>query len=714
MTIVDTKGNSQARHAFPAYRVYIFGVDVTEDVMNVEVNYNTGRAPNTCSVVLGNELDKYVLTTANFISLFGESDVETQAIQKRKQEIMNTGVGEIAALMAAHQQIGTSDVDDLVIERAKNNNLGELKSKVVVAKVNVRSPGVEAPDIAGKYGGENIRQYTADAYRYPFQAEDPIFHANDPIRIFMRDPFNPRRWYHQFSGYLSNFDDMVDENNQRILTIGGEGPSKLLRYARVTTNPAVLDRQAIIKSRDLNFRSALSEGFSGLTLPEFFFTVLFGNDPDGESGKFTLEESSPAAKQVRSMKIAGVGNFRINGSVVVEYGADTKDPLQLINIPSAGVTDLAQYQSLIDHEVKESDLYDLVAEDTDGNIPVEQQTTVEQLISRAKLDPQTRQIATEEIIRIIGERTDLYPIDGGRLIMLIPSSFQAEINRETLLKDILRSFALNTTSFKSRLGLMYDVTERIEFVFYESPKGDLICEFPLYDFDPDDFGKTEVPHYAMKRKSDGELTPFENISRGPFNDRFTVAKRNTFNFSKGITDEKVRTQVTSYYHPLQGYKSGGTSREFAKPEEVTLDHLIPLYWLRLEQVEPKAYIATREAAKLYAHLTLNKFNADARSLGINAAPNLGLWLNRPIYFEPRNCIGILMGTSHSVTWGTGGSMDSRLNLNYIRGWDGLVDDAGNAVFTTIGGFPGRPLNYKILFRLRDNVDGAAKLPDATG
>ena len=139
---------------------------------------------------------------------------------------------------------------------------------------------------------------------------------------------------------------------------------------------------------------------------------------------------------------------------------------------------------------------------------------------------------------------------------------------------------------------------------------------------------------------------------------------------------------------------------------------ITAYWLRLETANPKGYIASPEAALAYAHLTLNKLNADARSLGINAVPNLGLWLNRPLFFKPRNCIGRVTGITHTIKWGAGGSMDTRVNVNHIRGWDGLFDDKGNPVYTPIGGAPSQPLNYKILFGLFPKVDSGSASPPA--
>jgi hypothetical protein len=684
----------QVRHAFPAYRIFIFGVEVTEDVFDVNIQYNVGRAPNTCTITLGNEFDKYILTTNDFKNIFNVGaeaialgfDVEREEFELGGTDIINK-------------------IDKEILNKV-NEIQEEIKRDILKAKVNIRIKNVEQPDIAGKFGGINVRQYTADASRYPFQAEDPIFHANDPIRVFWRDPYDPRKWYHMFSGFLSDFDDSVDENLQKTLTITAEGPSKILRYARVTTNPGIIDAQAIVQSEvDASFRSAYSEGFSGLTLPELFFILLFGNSPDIDDGtRFKLSTTSKFGTKVRQTKFKSVGNFNFSNSIMLEFGPESTEEVPFIyqNIATGKVNSLSVYQSIIDHEVKETDLIEMVLDTDEARFAVEGDKPNFPKNSNGN-------ITTESIIEYIGTRTELYPIDGGRLIMLLPKSLHPEINREVLLRDVLRSFALNT-EFKSRLGIIYDVVDRLEFIFYESPKGDLICEFPLYDFDPDDFGTEEIPHYST---SNGFISKVDNISRGPFGSRYIITKRDTYNFSKGMSDEKIRTQIVAPWHYLQNYTEVGTSREVQKPSVVTLRHLVPLYWLRLEQVDPKGYIASNEAALLYAQILLNKTNADARNLGINTVPNLGLWINRPIFFTPRRCIGILMSLGHDITWGMGGSMNTRLNMNYIRGWDGLLDNEGKIVYTPIGGQPSRPLDYKLLFKLKDINKGAERPPSDT-
>jgi hypothetical protein len=57
-------------------------------------------------------------------------------------------------------------------------------------------------------------------------------------------------------------------------------------------------------------------------------------------------------------------------------------------------------------------------------------------------------------------------------------------------------------------------------------------------------------------------------------------------------------------------------------------------------------------------------------------------------------------------------MDTRININHIRGWDGLIDNNGNPVYTPIGGAPSQPLNYKLLFGLYQKVDSGSASPPA--
>lgn len=686
---------NQIRHAFPAYRVFVFGQELTEDVFSVEINYNSGREPNTCSVTLNNEYDRYILTYNELGSLFSKE--VKQIINDR----INEEIGDVIESVTTEQVVGFSEeIASQELFKAAQDLQPEIKRQIVGSKIIERLDGVEQPDIAGKLNSNP--QLIGSAFRYPLQAEDPIFHPNDPVRVFQRDPFRIDRWYHVFCGFLSDMDDHVDENNQRVMTLVAEGPSKILRYARITTNPGIIDIKAVeLLELDAAFRSAYVAGFKNLTLPELLFGIIFGNDPDEEfGGKFFIRrKTAEGNSSTQAAKLRGVGNFNYSRSVMAQFGGEVNESLSLYTgIPTIDVDNLAEYQSLIDHEVKPTDIFEMAVEEFESDAT--------KLANEAYTDAEGN-ILIDEVVRIIGSRSDIYPVDGGRLILLVPKSLHPEANREILLKDVVGSFALNT-EFQSRLSIIYDTIERIEFMFYESPKGDLICEFPLYDFNPNDFGTEPVEHFATKNNgpfaSREETSLSRNVKRGPFGPRWKIRDRDTYNFSKGVTDEKVRTQIAVPWNLLQNYNETGTSEQIFKPSVVTLRHLLPLYWARLEQGTPKGFMSTPEAALVYANILLNRMNADARSIGINALPNLGAWVNRPIFFEPRNCFGTLTSVTHSTTWGMGGSQDTRLNINYIRGWDGLLDENNNPVYTTVGGTPSRPFDYKTLFNMRSNAE----------
>jgi len=723
----------QVRHAFPAFKVYIFGVDVTEDVLNVEIKYHTGKSPNICTVTLANDLDKYILTTKEMVLFFGSKVRE--AIENKYMKLIEQTRGQLNDEQTMEQITESEILQQLDHIQFPNKRL------VLLSKLLEKLDDIEAPDINDKTDGSHVRQLTGHVFRYPFHAEDPIFHANDPIRVFLRDPFNPSRWYHGFTGFLSDFDDHVDENNQKILTIVAEGPTKILRYARMATNPGIVDMGAIqVAKLDAIDRSFWEEGFYDITLPEYMFALIFGNDPNGDiaqptgesSGKFSIR-SKDAAGNARASQIrfAAAGRFNYGRSTVIEYGPKTttkinEDQLDMGATPYCSVSTLEEYQSIIDHELKESDLYDLLDENV-GWTATKTSGTRTQVLNEVndymKNLPRKADGTPDPhgLMDFLGKRTDLYPPDSGALIILIPASFHPETNRNILMKDLIQSPGM-TTTFRSRLSMIYETIERIEFVFYESPKGDLICEFPLYDFDPDDWGFNEVKKNivnGLPGATDRSVIPIsyksefesKDIKCGPFAPRWIIEKRDTINFSKGITDEKVRTELACDWNLVTGWrKAVGLSTGILPPAVVQLKHLIPLYWARLEQADPKGHISSAEAAHAYAHITLNKMNADAKNLGINTVPNLGTWLNRPMYFLPRNCIGTLTSITHSVKWGMGGSMDTRLNINYIRGWDGLLDIHNNPVYTTIGGLPSRPLNYKLLFNLLEDVTSGNASP----
>lgn len=715
-------GPTQYRNAFPAFKIFVFGLDVTKDVLSCNISYNDGRSPNLAEIQLENKFDKYVITETDILKIYDDVDPEKIQFPSRIEQIKGardsaslafgliTATNELLEQAKVNQDYQTSvgraqdAIDEKVIKRIVQGNkriTPNEKAQVIAAKVTRRRK-VEMPppdDTGTTTSTGSIRDISAlsgEALVYPFQVGDSIFHSSDPVRIFWRDPFNPRVWYHMFAGFVTDTVDYVNENNVKVVTLRIEDPTRILRYARIATNPSIVDINAVAEVEDVVLRTFQKDNFVDLTLTELLYTLIFGDEVAGTTPRFSFTRvTKSGAERADDVHIFGVGNFRFSESATVLFGTELREAensrrdKRLVSYRLAQrVIDtdvnLADYQAFIDHQVKQSDLQTMLLEGED----------LEVTLPRGN----DGKFKIEDVIDFIGSNPHLYPVDNGRLIILAPKSLGPNTNREILLRDIMGNIALRT-SFKTRLAIIYDIAERLEFSFYASPKGDLIFEMPLYDFMPDDFGKIDIPTVRADFKNHRfEAQEGDLEFRGPFREKFIIGKRDTIDWTRTFTEEHVRTQYRTTYHNIQGWTSAGEADVYSQPSVVTLKSLVPLFGLRMETAPPRGYMHTRESANYFANIKLNQWNADSRSAQVNILPRVQLWLNRPIEFEERNYVATSRSINHNLVWNS--DMTSSIGVNYIRGWAGQVDVATNRpIYEPLGGFASRPLNYAVLFNL---------------
>lgn len=728
-------GKDQFRNAFPGFRIYVFGLDVTKFVLSVNVVYNDGRAPNLAEFQLENKFDKFVVTETDILAIYDDIDPEQIQFPDRKK-IVNSVINAeaergVVGDFDASQRVVAEQVNkdysetigkaqDHIITKIQNRIDKEIfpedKAKVLKAKIAARNRITQPPvnDTGATTSTATLTGVLAlggDAARYPVQAGDSIFHSNDPVRIFFRDPFNPAVWFHMFAGFVTDTVDSVDVNNVRVATIRCEDPTRILRYARIATNPSIVDINALQQVEDVVLRSFFKDNFVDITLTELLYTFIFGDEVPGTTERFPFVRRSATGEQSSSsVHITGAGSFSFNKSATFLFGPEpgesqARNPKQIsekLSQKIINLDNLAEYQAFIDHQVKESDLDTMLIDDDDviaENFGLVSPTTFLQN-SRGE----DGKIRTVDIINFIGTRPHLYPVDGGRLIILAPKTFGPNTNRDVMLRDIVGNISTRT-SFKTRLQIIYDVAERLEFSFYASPKGDLIFEMPLYDFRPEDFGTVEVPTVELDFRKQRLVAEKGTLEfRGPFSSRFIIPRRDTISWSKTFTDEKVRTQMRSTKHIIQGYAEEGTTDEYTDPIVTTLKSLVPQFGVRMEQQEPRGFIRTQEGVAIYNQLALNQWNSDARSAQVEITPRLQMWLNRPIEFVERKYMATIRSISHNIVWNS--DMISSVGVNYIRGWSGQTDPARTGsdgrdllIYEPLGGFASRPLNYAIIFGL---------------
>lgn len=764
----------QARNAYPAMRVFVFGQEVTDDVLQCTCNWaDDTRAPSTAQFTLANKpsgtggaVSRYVVEREDILRLFpNDLDPVTVKLPDLKATLENDPAALgfqqeflAAAFDLAGGQTSLSSQAATVLERfgeqiyvprlaeaqdalssQVRERLGSIpdhvKRRVLLAKFD-KTQRIEQPDIyeTGEKQISDVRRAVylkGAAFRYPVWANHPIFHSNDPVRIFWRDPFNGRAWYHMFSGFISDWTVSAQPNGEKLVTFVCEDVLRLLRYARISTNPGIFDIRALKQVEDFVTQTFFNDDFTKITLTELLYTLIFGPEIPGTT-EVLAKQGNLDATTVRRIKAAddleyfryaangesttqripafGIGAFNFERSITCILGPTTTSPQTADNDPEApvrilkrevrltGANALGVYQSIVDHMVKVSDLETLLLQ---GETPT----------SRSALQPfdaNTGEPTIEAVISEIGENPHRYPVDAGRLIVLAPASIGANVNRSILEKDF-RGPEVQST-FKTRLFVILNVLQRIEFSFYATPRGDIVCEMPLYDFDPADFGEEAITYggaldaLAETPASSGARTRvLEAASRGtsgPYAPHYRVALRDTISPSQTFSDEKVRTQFRTDWSVIQGLRATGMSSAIGLPPEVvTLRGLVPQFGVRLEQADPPAYIASKEAAQVYCQLKINQTNAEALTSNVEMIPQLRIGPNRPLEFADGTYVATLRSVGRTLNW-EGRDMGQSIGVNYTRVWDGLVDASDNPIYTPIGGAASRPMNYAALFRLR--------------
>lgn len=813
----------QLRNLYPGMRIFVFGEEVTDDVVSCVVNWDDARAPNISEFTLANKgkttdfketdrlagvEDRYIITDIDIHALFDDVILDEEAEQARarlprtRSRLISITEADEAAQVLDSPQIGgaggvsnfsvetgeekrvvqeeyrqevesfAQEIDRLIRRRLQRTIRDDRKRRVLSAKIGERTqvaqPNLNVTVTEGAVSANSTAELKGDALRYSFQQGDCIFHSNDPVRIFWRDPHQPKTWYHMFAGFVTDWTDSVDANNQRLVNIKVEDPTRVLRYARVATNPGIFDIRSLQQTEDLVIRTFFNAGFAELTLTELMYTIVFGPELASTAARLRPTagtSDNPVASYRRvsvndvldtTIPVEGAGAFNFERSLILSFGPKAEgeqEPTSLsLDKPEIDVPNLAVYQSIVDHKVRESDLDTMLDPKAreQGINPRQDLQPLPEGEGRVPLglapDPSTGEIRPEAIISTIGKNPHLYPVDGGRLIILVPGSLGASTNRRVVTRDLISSVATQTT-FRSRLAMIYDAIEQIEFSFYASPKGDLILEPPLYDFNPEDFGEAPIvlDDSTLTPESVGIVIPVEfggggvvqtqqdagdvirqafgtdavGSSFGPFAPHYRVPKKEIIQYSRTFSDERIRTQMISDWNLVQAYTGNGTSASVGiAPRVRTLRGLVPQFGVRIEQAPPTVFLSDAEAANVYAEIKLNQWNADARSATYDVIPRLRPAPNRPMLFSERNEIATVRSVSHNLVWNS--SMTMRLGVNYVRGWDGsIAEDGETLVYSTIGGKAGRTIDYRVLFQLEPkpteaSKSGAAIPPDPDG
>ena len=311
-----TSQNGIYRAAFPAFRVFIYGQEVSGDVIEVRVNQSGGsmdRSPGTCSISVANIGDKYILDHTDMVALAQSRDTlittlgENVNAYKEMMAYLRDGAGEDENVVAEMGRILSSSgrfaelteytsslYSDLLAKGMyqqywdENKVPDNLKYKVIQKKAPMVVPGwqdfYEAHKSDGVYMNIFFEHSLAQlGFVYPFAEGDCIFHPNDPIRIAFRDPFDPSIWYWSFTGFVDGWVEDKGVNQESVVTVVGTDVSKMARYSFFQTSTDAVRDKAITAlfpifegtSTEIKW-TAYSELFAHFTIFEMLELLFFG------------------------------------------------------------------------------------------------------------------------------------------------------------------------------------------------------------------------------------------------------------------------------------------------------------------------------------------------------------------------------------------------------------------------------------------------------
>lgn len=420
------------------YLVFICGVDVSAYIEELVIYYQDRNGHGSADIVLSNPFDQWVLSSLNLRKSF--RNTEDRYSEKAKLEIFN-----------------------------KKKNL----SKKIAYKLKRKGD-----DYSGYQQAEELPPVSAKELkeaeefdflqRYAFGPGTCVFSRFDTVKIFVKNPTDPsewNRWIPAFTGTIENKPFNTDYVNGRsTISLHAYDIRASMQAMRVGVNPvqnASFTDNAEGKTKttffdsdaagffkdyypDSNNRSAFDNIFEGLSFVDMVSMVITGKT-GWVAGGNPVDNGT------------GVGFFK--PGKVIRY-ANPKNTS--IKDPKA-VRNLEKWDNLCLFGVNSS------------GIP-------------------RNGFLTEKECRNIGRNSfwqNPYSPMNGNMHFLIPAEGLGISDMITSSVNGFKSI-MSSPDWTNRYALVTQICQQIDYEWNVTGSGDIIFEFPMYDFFPEDFGSNST------------------------------------------------------------------------------------------------------------------------------------------------------------------------------------------------------------------------------
>jgi len=462
---------------------------------------------------------------------------------------------------------------------------------------------------------------------YDLYEGDSVISCGDTVRVYLKDPFSDY-WYRGFTGYASPVTDSYSADADHfILTVHCEDTKRWIRATRLGWGVWGSDSSVSYATQEETEKATVSSIWQyvapGKSLEELVVWLITGKTLDTSViGDMQIKPDKEEELELRC------GNFTLGKRWVIKNNKDVED------------AQLFLFNECLRVQGKGADAEDLITEEG-------------KFVTRAGSGENAKKV----------DDGSLYNVDG-QIHVMIPEylTYTGEDEEEggiylkphTMLQEIGYR-----DEYSSRLGIIQDWAETVEFKFYALPNGDVLLEFPQYDFRPEDYGKAN-----------------DSITKGK--EVFKVTNKEIMGWDITEDDGGIDTLFVVGGSLEQYFKKIGDSAQLSGRIGISgKESLTKRFGWRCRNLDAPL-VTSKEGCVLLAEALLNRSFSEAKTMNVDCTARYEVWPGRPYLVEGRRVLGYCTSIEHTIVWGS--QLKTKINLSYLRGWNTEKEE-----WTTIGG-----------------------------
>lgn len=627
-------------------KIFIYGTDVTPWITGqVSLHKSDRDATNTLSFSIANQYRAFEITKENLGEVAGV---------KKKFRLTDP-----YSTQGQYSELAKAKIFTLKLQEAVNTKL-TVKTKGPVISIN-------QPGRIQKITDENMDSAIDDiTTRYPMSIGSLVFHKYDPVRFFVKNPLSKddEQWTCEFTGYLDS--KPFSQNyttGESVINITCQDIRVLLGLMRVQANPTA----QISNENMMHFRKGTGPSSNSADAGFFNDFIIYKDVSHILAGLKWLDSIKMLLFGVKTNNAPRGGVGKLKEGITLKYKPDGKDKFQV----------LEKWNNII----------------TFGSFPLPVKDDVKPLIPQGSIEADTSKFTMYPTSVAEGNLTEgtfltkaqMYALgtstvpnqagspDAARVHFLLPS--EGTPNQNMIEYNVVERLDIRI-EFVTRLELLSQLCKSLDYQMYVNGMGDMIFEFPMYDFFPTDY----TGYDSLYAFNNHIVSDNINDEGGSAISALEVTSRSLFIPTQDPTQTPGQT-------PIQ------TGSELRKT--IFSNVLASRIGTIVETYDVPGVTSGSKLAQL-GYLEFNKRIANYNTFDMTVAYRPYIGVNRPIYHQIKERFGITKSVTY--TWRVREDATLEMSLQYTRKRE------GNGKFRYITGGERQPISYRSIF-------GGTKVPD---